>query len=154
LRGEVLSEAGVKDITWITPRGKEATTEDWKNPEGLALGYVLSGAAGEFFTPGGQRDIDESFLVMMNAQSEELDFRFPILATPMSWEPLVDTAEPTGRAAAAKRYEAGEIYRLQAHSFGLFIDRAPRPTIARGIAAVTGASLLDGAAVQERDRLL
>src|SRR6266403_1918099 len=109
LRGEVLSEAGVKDITWITPSGKEATTEDWNNPVGQALGYVLSGAAGEFVTPGGQRDIDESFLVMMNAHSEELDFRFPSLASQMSWEPLVDTAEPTGRVAAATRYEAGEI---------------------------------------------
>jgi glycogen operon protein len=154
LRGEVLSEAGVKDITWITPLGKEASTEDWKNPAGLALGYVLSGAAGEFFTPGGQRDIDESFLVMMNAHSEELDFRFPILASPMSWEPLVDTAEPTGRVADAIRYEPGQIYRLQAHSFALFIDRLPRPMPPRRVPVVTGALLLDGAAVQERDRLL
>jgi glycogen operon protein len=153
LRGEVLSEAGDKDITWITPSGKEATTDDWKNPAGLALGYVLSGAAGEFFTPGGQRDIDESFLVMMNAHSEELDFHFPILASPMLWEPLVDTAEPTGRVAAAIRYEPGQIYRLQARSFALFIDRAPRPTSPRGVPLVTGALLLDGAAVQERYRL-
>ena len=29
LRGEVLSEAGVKDITWVTPSGEEATDEDW-----------------------------------------------------------------------------------------------------------------------------
>src|SRR5580692_7640229 len=157
LRGEVLSEAGVKDITWITPSGKEATTEDWNNPVGQALGYVLSGAAGEFFTPGGQRDIDESFLVMMNAHSEALDFRFPILASPMSWEPLVDTAEPTGRVAEAARYGAGEIYRLQSHSFALFIDRAPRPIAPRRVPVLTGALLLDGerepasstAAVQE-----
>ncbi len=143
LRGEVLSEAGVKDITWTTPLGKEATTEDWKNPEGLALGYVLSGAAGEFFTPGGQRDIDESFLVIMNAHSDELDFRFPILASPMSWEALVDTAEPTGHVAEPTRYGAGEIYRLRAHSFALFIDRASRP-IPRRVPVATGAVLLDG----------
>jgi glycogen operon protein len=123
--------------------GKEATTEDWKNPEGLALGYVLSGAAGEFFTPGGQRDIDDSFLVMMNAHSEELDFCFPILASPMCWEPLVDTAEPTGRVAAAKRYGAGEIYRLQARSFALFIDRAPRPIPPRRVTVVHGALMLE-----------
>jgi isoamylase len=127
LRGEVLSEAGVKDITWITPSGQEATAEDWRNPEALSLGYVLSGAAGEFFTPGGQRDIDESFLVIMNAHHEALDFRLPVLATPMSWEPLIDTTETTGRAYDSKLYAAGEVFRLRAHSFALFINRVRRP---------------------------
>jgi len=127
LRGEVLSEAGVKDITWVTPSGKEAIAEDWNNPVALSLGYVLSGAAGEFFTPGGQRDIDESFLVMMNAYHEGLDFHIPCLAAPMSWEALVDTSQPSGLVASGERYTPGEVYRLQAHSFALFINRAPRP---------------------------
>ena len=129
LRGEVLSEAGVKDITWVTPSGKEATDADWKNPVALSLGYVLSGAAGEFFTPGGQRDFDESFFIMMNAYHEDLDFCFPSLAAPMSWEPLVDTSQPTGRVAEGRLYVPGEIYRLQARSFALFIDRTPRPEL-------------------------
>ena len=144
LRGEVLSEAGVKDITWITPSGKEATTEDWNNPAALALGYVLSGAAGEFFTPGGQRDIDESFLVMMNAHCEQIDFRLPVLASTMSWEPLVDTAEPTGRATETRLYAPGEIYRLQGRSFALFIDRVPRSVSPRLAQLTAGAALLDG----------
>jgi glycogen operon protein len=143
LRGEVLSEAGVKDITWVTPSGKEATTEDWENPVALSLGYVLSGAAGEFFTPGGQRDIDESFLVMMNAYYQDLDFHFPVLASPMSWEPLVDTSGPTRRVTDAKLYAPGEVYRLQAQSFALFINRAPRPEGPRRAALAGGAVLLD-----------
>jgi glycogen operon protein len=125
-RGEVLSEAGVKDITWITPAGEEAKAEDWNNPVALSLGYVLSGAAGEFYTPGGQRDIDESFLVMMNAYYGDLDFHIPQLAAPTSWEPLVDTARPNGRAEDGHTYAPGEVYRLRAHSFALFINRAPR----------------------------
>jgi hypothetical protein len=72
----------------------------------------------------------------------------------MSWEPLVDTAEPTGRVAEAIRYEPGQIYRLQAHSFALFIDRAPRLIPPRGIPTLIGGLSLDGAGVQERDRLL
>jgi hypothetical protein len=96
---------------------------------------------------------------MMNAHSEALDFRFPILASPNLWEPLVDTAEPTGRVAAARRYEAGELYPLQARSFALFIDRAPRPIPHRRVPVASGALLLEGerepgsstAAVQERD---
>ena len=129
LRGEVLSEAGVKDITWFTQSGQEAGDEDWTNPVALSLGYVLSGAAGEFLTPGGQRDIDESFLVMMNAYYGDLDFRIPQLATPMWWEPLVDTAQSAGRVTDGRIYVPGEVYRLQAHSFALFINRAPRPEL-------------------------
>jgi glycogen operon protein len=126
-RGEVLSEAGVKDITWFTPSGSEAKDEDWRNPVALSLGYVLSGAAGEFYTPGGQRDIDESFLVMMNAYLGDLDFRIPQLATPMSWQPLVDTSRPTGRVEDSRLYAPGETYPLPAHSFALFINRKQRP---------------------------
>ena len=126
LRGEVLSEAGVKDITWITPAGNEANTDDWNNPVALSLAYVLSGAAGEFYTPGGQRDIDESFLVMMNAYHGDLEFRFPALAAPMSWEVLVDTATPTGLVADGNLRAPGEVYLLRARSFALFINRAPR----------------------------
>ncbi len=126
LRGEVLSEAGVKDITWVTPSGDEATDADWSNPVALSLGYVLSGAAGEFFTRGGQRDIDDSFFVMINGYHEDLDFHFPSLATPMVWEPLVDTAQPSGLVADGKLFAPGDIYRLQARSFALFVDRSPR----------------------------
>jgi len=123
-RGEVLSEDGLKDITWVTPAGEEATDEDWKNPVALTLGYVLGGAAGEFYTTGGQRDIDASFLVMISAYHEDLDFRFPRLNASLAWEALVDTAEPSGLVTDGKRYVAGHAYRLRARSFALFINRA------------------------------
>jgi glycogen operon protein len=151
LRGEMLSEAGVKDITWVTPSGSEATDEDWNNPVALSLGYVLSGAAGEFFTPGGQRDIDESFLVMMNAYYEDLDFHIPILAASMSWEPLVDTSQPTGFAPDGRLFAPGEVYRLQAHSFALFINRAPRPESLRRKGLALGGVPLDAIEPEEDD---
>ena len=124
-RGEVVSEAGLKDITWVTPAGDEVTGEYWGNQVALSLGYVLGGAAGEFFTRGGQRDIDESFLVMMNAYYGDLDFRFPRLSTPLLWEAVVDTAEPSGRAKDGRLWRPGESYKLRGHSFALFINRAP-----------------------------
>jgi isoamylase len=123
-RGEVLSEDGLKDITWVTPAGEEATDEDWRNPVAQTLGYVLGGAAGEFYTTGGQRDIDASFLVMISAYHEDIDFRFPRLNATLAWEALVDTAEPSGLVTDGKRYVAGHAYRLRARSFALFINRA------------------------------
>jgi len=148
-RGEVLSEAGVKDITWVTPSGEEATAEDWNNPIAMSLGYVLSGAAGEFYTPGGQRDIDESFLVMMNAYYEDLSFHIPMLAAPMSWEPLVDTSRPGGHVADGKLYAPPEVYRLKAHSFALFINRAPRHELLRAEAMVPSVMPPDRAEPEE-----
>jgi glycogen operon protein len=124
-RGEVVSADGLRDITWVTPAGVEAVGEDWANPVALSLGYVLGGAAGEFYTTGGQRDIDESFLVMMNAYYGDLDFRFPTLPTPLVWQALVDTAEPSGLVDNGRLWQPGETYKLRAHSFALFINRAP-----------------------------
>jgi isoamylase len=122
-RGEVLSEDGLKDITWVTPAGEEATAEDWRNPVALTLGCVLGGAAGEFYTTGGQRDIDASFLVMISAYHDDLDFRFPRLSATLAWQALVDTAEPTGLVTDGKLYVPGHAYRLRARSFALFINR-------------------------------
>ena len=127
-RGDVVSAAGLRDITWVTQAGLEATSEDWGNPFALTLGYVLGGGAGEFFTPGGQRDIDESFLVMMSAYYDDLPFHLPHLPAALAWEALVDTAEPTGRVEGGGRlWLPGEAYRLRAHSFALFVNRAPVP---------------------------
>ena len=114
-----------------------------EDPLNAYASSVLSGAEGEFFTYGGQRDIDESFLVMMNAHAEDIDFRFPVLASPMSWEPLVDTAGLSGRVTAAKLYAPGETYPLKGRSFALFINRAPRPEGSRRALLATGAVLLD-----------
>jgi hypothetical protein len=51
----------------------------------------------------------------------------------------VDTAQPTGRVADGKLYAPGEVYRLQARSFVLLINRAPRLEPVR--ANALGASL-------------
>jgi len=124
-RGEAVSEAGLKDITWFTPDGREATIEDWNNPTTHCIGYVLGGAAGEFYTLGGQRDIDASFLVMLNAWQQELPFRIPELPVTMEWEPLVDTSLPTGCGADGRTFSVGEVFPLKARSFALFINVAP-----------------------------
>jgi hypothetical protein len=54
-----------------------------------------------------------------------------VLAASMSWVPLVDTALPTGRVDDGRLYEPGEVYRLKARSFALFIDRSQRSESAR-----------------------
>ena len=123
-RGEAVSPAGLKDITWLAPDGREASATDWNNPFALCLGFVLGGAAGEFYTAGGQRDIDASFLIMLNAYHGDIDFRFPTLPAAMEWEPLLDTALPSGIAEDARRFAPDEVFALKGRSFALFVNRA------------------------------
>ena len=130
-RGEMLSEAGLKDITWVTPAGVEATGEDSGNPVGQALGYVLVRRRRRILYPrrnaGHRRELsgDDERL------DGDLDFHFPRLPTLLIWEALVDTAEPTGRAEPDGS-ETGEAYLLRAYSFALFINGAPAlPQMAR-----------------------
>jgi isoamylase len=132
-RGEVVSEAGLKDITWLTTEGREPTVEDWTNPAVLSIAYVLGGAAGEFYTPGGQRDIDESFLVMLNAWHQDIEFRIPELPERMAWEQLVDTASDTGFGMDGRLFSPGEVFPLKARSFALFINRAPEKSPPDGV---------------------
>jgi isoamylase len=132
-RGEVVSAAGLKDITWLTPEGREPTVEDWNNPAALSIAYVLGGAAGEFYTPGGQRDIDESFLVMLNAWHQDIEFHIPELPERMAWEQLVDTASDTGFGMDGRLFSPGEVFPLKARSFALFINRAPEKSAPDGV---------------------
>src|SRR6185437_4904823 len=90
LRGEMVSGEGLKDITWLTPEGREPGHEDWGNSHARCIGYALG--VGEFFTQGGQRDIDDSFIVLLNAYHEEVPFRLPELPIDGCWRVLMDTA--------------------------------------------------------------
>jgi glycogen operon protein len=87
------------------------------------FGWVLGGAAGEYYTTGGQRDIDDSFLVMMNAHHEAIDFCMPALDVELRWEQLIDTALDSGFAEPGQFYERGESFRIQGRSMALFINR-------------------------------
>ena len=124
-RGEMLSEAGLKDITWVTPAGIEATGEDWGNPVApvARLRAVRRGRrvlhAGRPARHRRELSGDDERL------SRRSRFPFPEAADAAVWEALVDTAEPTGRAEPRRIWKPGEAYLLRAHSFALFINRAP-----------------------------
>ena len=110
----------------MTPSGQGGNRRRLEKPGCAFARLCIERRGRRVLHTGGQRDIDESFLVIINAYHEDLDFHFPSLAAPMSWEQLVDTSQPTGLVADGRLYAPGEIYRLQARSFALFIDRSPR----------------------------
>jgi len=126
-RGQVCSPEGLKDITWLTPEGREPRQEDWQNPHALCLGYVLCGAAGDFPTAFGRRNPDESFLVLLNAYHDDIAFRMPELPGPLSWRTLVDTVEESGFPTHDRIYHPNDSFTLRGRSFALFIEAGAPP---------------------------
>ncbi|MEV4948773.1 glycogen debranching protein GlgX [Streptomyces sp. NPDC053755] len=83
------------DIAWFTPEGVEMTSRDWQAAHAQALTVFLNGNA--ISEPGlqGERIADDSFLLMFNASSQELEFEVPVNHG-QTWRVVVDTSHPEG----------------------------------------------------------
>ncbi|MFF7181155.1 glycogen debranching protein GlgX [Streptomyces sp. NPDC008121] len=83
------------DIAWFTPTGEEMTARDWQAAHAQALTVFLNGNA--ISEPGtqGERIADDSFLLMFNASSQELEFEVPVNHG-QTWRVVVDTSHPEG----------------------------------------------------------
>ncbi|MFJ6522784.1 glycogen debranching protein GlgX [Streptomyces filamentosus] len=83
------------DIAWFTPEGEEMTSRDWQAAHARALTVFLNGNA--ISEPGrqGERIADDSFLLMFNASSQELEFAVPD-SHGRCWRTVVDTSDPEG----------------------------------------------------------
>ncbi|MFG3349412.1 glycogen debranching protein GlgX [Streptomyces sp. NPDC048018] len=83
------------DIAWFTPQGEEMTARDWQAAHAGALTVFLNGNAISEPGPQGERIADDSFLLMFNASSEELEFEVPD-SHGECWKVVVDTSHPEG----------------------------------------------------------
>jgi isoamylase len=93
LHGNEDAELGVKDITWITPAGKEKSPEQWQDPMARCVGMLLDGrvAPGLQQSRGKPGDI---LLMTVNSYHEDLAFTVPSVPGVVGWRTLLNTAEP------------------------------------------------------------
>ena len=120
-RGNRIPGTEVKDIVWLNPEGREQRDDDWHFPEARCLGFVLSGDAGElYYSTGGRQELDDGFIVLMNAFHEAMSFVLPSEDLGRSWEVLIDTASDD---AIGNRHDAASAYPLEARSLVVLIRR-------------------------------
>jgi isoamylase len=98
-RGQVVSHAGVKDLTWIKPDGQEMTHDDWGNAEGHSLGMLIHGSATDETDDRGRPIVGDTMLLLFNAGEEPV--RFALSAIDLNgdrpgnggtWSPVLETA--------------------------------------------------------------
>ncbi len=113
--GRPIHGSEVKDLTWFRCDGKEMTQDDWTNPITRCFGLRLAGDA--ILEPDalGQRIVDDTFLVMLNAHHEPMGFTVPAHRDGTQWETVLDTREPTGKTKR-RAMPGGETYDMEARS--------------------------------------
>ena len=122
VRGRPIPGTGVKDIVWLNAEGREQRDDDWNFPEARSLGFLLGGDAGElFYSTGGQQELDDGFIVLLNAFHERIAFKLPIEEMGKEWEVVLDTAHDD---ATGNRHQAATDYPLEGRSLVVLIRRS------------------------------
>ena len=84
---------GISDLDWMREDGTEMTHDDWAEPR-HALMFFLNGRAIPTKDSRGRRQVDDSFLVMLNAWQEDLTYTIPSPRYGRRWRVVLDTARP------------------------------------------------------------
>jgi isoamylase len=116
-------ESDLRDISWLTPSGERMHDEAWQEQHARAVMVFLNGE--EIGEPDlrGEEIIDDSFLVLFNAQPEPVAFTLPPAEYGEHWTVVFDT---DSQVQPGTGMVAGATLSLEHHSLVLF-TRPPTP---------------------------
>lgn len=129
-QGRPLHGSTVRDIVWLQPNGTEMGEQAWGEDHARALAVFLSGDGLNEVDGRGRAVRDDSFLVMFNADSNEVRFELPSGLVPQTGELLIDTSLVTSMNAdrSDPPFNTGEPYVLAARSLALVrFKMSPKP---------------------------
>jgi isoamylase len=118
-QGRRIHGSDIRDITWLRPDGNEMADEEWDAGWIRSLGMRLGGEALDEFDEHGERLIDDTFLILLNAHHEPLPFVLIAARSEYRWELVVDTNAPE-REEGAQCYSAGDEFDLAGRSIAVF----------------------------------
>jgi len=122
-QGRKIRGAGVKDIAWFEPSGKEMDDEAWESHFVRCLGVLLNGEAMEETDKDGNTLIGDTLFLLFNAHHESIAFVLPPLKPNEKWVRLLDTADPQWSRQYSLR---DHTYRLRGRSAaGFRLGRLP-----------------------------
>jgi isoamylase len=113
----------IKNIMWFTPDGLEMGDYEWNQGFARCLGMYLAGDAVGEVDRLGNPVVDDDFLLILNASSDQIPFTLPSFRSRGHWLVAVDTSIPSEHSNT-KQYARGSAYPLQGRS--LVLLRQPR----------------------------
>ena len=80
-----------KDAAWFNPDGNEVSDEAWNAEWTRAIALLLNGCTLQVSDENGKWIIDDSFLLLVNAAAEGVEFTLPQSPRGTPWRQIVDT---------------------------------------------------------------
>jgi glycogen operon protein len=142
-QGRRIRGADVKDLSFLDPNGREMTDEAWDAHFVRSLMVLVGSASIDEIDATGERVVDDTFLLLLNAHQGALTFTLPASGPGKQWHRVFDTGDPQStRPMNARRAR----YRLRPRASALFQAvlappkrrRRERPTAAAPPQAATG----------------
>ena len=127
-QGRELRGADTKDITWLTPEGREMTDEEWNNSFARSLGLHMSGLVESEHDAQGRPQVDDDFLLLFNAGEDGVDFRLPSSPEEIRWEVLMDTSYSAGLKAGSF-FKPNDVYALKPRSTAVLVNYRRHETV-------------------------
>jgi isoamylase len=117
-QGRRIRGSEVKDLAWFRPDGKEMTDDDWNNGFARCLGLRLAGDAIEEVDARGNRILDDTLLILLNAHHEPVNFVLPAHRRKVRWQVVFDTNQEKIKPRQ-QWIHGGSEYHLEARSMVL-----------------------------------
>ena len=114
-------ESDLRDIAWFAPAGTHMSGDAWNADEARAVMVFLNGEAITEPDLRGEPIVDDSFLVLYNAQPEPATFTLPAAEYGTGWTAVLDT---DSRVEGGQKFEAGATLVLEHHSL-VMLTRPP-----------------------------
>jgi isoamylase len=93
-QGRPIRGSDIGDIAWLRPDGLQMDDADWNGGHVQSLAIFLNGEGIPDRDEVGQRVVDDSFLLLVNAHHQQATFTLPDAADGRAWDVVVDTADP------------------------------------------------------------
>jgi isoamylase len=124
-QGRSIKGEDVKDIQWLMPDGNEMSEEQWGHESTQTMGIVLFGNGLEENDERGRPVADNTFIILLNAFYERVQFLLPHVTDGMNWIAVSDTSRQTSRDASAI-HEGATQYPLQGRSLAILQESKAR----------------------------
>jgi glycogen operon protein len=103
LTGSSPRGSGLPDVWWFRTDGRRMTQRDWQSPDTRTLGVFLNGEEVHGRTAHGEEIVDDSFLLLLNAYSEPVEFVLPTRRFGSHWVMELATGDEAPEAPVGAR---------------------------------------------------